>query len=1056
VYADWSSTLTLTREASKPVVTIGVGNEASSLDAPPVPPEWYNSIILNRYDIEDWGASLSIDIRKSGQTTYCWGLSINPHGIMGGPMATTSVLSWDFSDLSGTFELKEGFECNGNTLVQDMKTVNTYDVTGTNSDKYYNIVHTISNDPPDQFNIVASKTGNGTIDPAGTITVNSGDNKEFTFTPDSGYIVDNIIVDGVTKPAASSYSFHNVSANHSIHVNFKQPDAFTIAATSDLNGTISPSGNISVNSGNDKTFTFTPNQGYEIKSVLIDGNSVESTSSYTFDNVTANHSIHVSFQLTTQSTYTIVASAAQNGSINPAGNVSVNQGNDKTFTITPNSGYKIANLLVDGASVNPADSFTFYNVDSDHVIAVTFEEVTESEEWQTEIKLSRESSSPFVVIGEKAVPSRIESPPAPPEYDALIRIFEYENSKATYYIEDIRQTGQTEYCWGFAVDPHGTPGPPYDLSAEMTWNFSGVPGAFRMEEGYTCGGDSGPIIVNDMKTETSLTITGRSEMYVSIIHTLGSKPVITMNGYAEISVEKCTQYTETGATAFDETDGDISDDIQITGNVDTSVVTDDNTPYVVTYNVKNSLGIPADTKTRKVFVEDTTPPEIKPIGDKVIELTVGSEYIEQGAEAIDPNCETNLTDEIETSGSVDVNTPGTYTITYYVEDDSGNAATAYRRISIEDFRKISSRVTYSGYLSGTLHVWAYTTTALDDRVGEVTQSIDANSTEDVTLNLPEGTYFLKAFIDTNDNDTIDPGEPVGGHNEPPIIIGKSDYPETIYIELTSDEEPNFQLVSANPEHPKAIVGRQLSFDLEYTTTDNNNMLSGIGLKIHYDSDFLSIDTSGITNILTGLAGDPLIKDENVDHGDLNTDKVIVLFWSDPLNAKWPGVTLPAKLCSFTFDVNEGRSKGEKTSIIITDTTTAAGYAFYASPADLTISTFCLDIDGNVPVDALTDGLLILRFLAGLNQGDSLIKNAVADGCTRCTWEEIAAYLEINKEFLDVDGDGKADALTDGLLILRYMAGLNAGTSLTEGAVADGCTRCTWKEIAAYIKSLMCD
>jgi hypothetical protein len=52
--------------------------------------------------------------------------------------------------------------------------------------------------------------------------------------------------------------------------------------------------------------------------------------------------------------------------------------------------------------------------------------------------------------------------------------------------------------------------------------------------------------------------------------------------------------------------------------------------------------------------------------------------------------------------------------------------------------------------------------------------------------------------------------------------------------------------------------------------------------------------------------------------------------------------------------------------------------------------------------------------------------------------------------LDIDGNGAADALTDGLLVIRYLFGFN-GNSLTDGAVDSGCTRCTAEEITALLQ-----
>lgn len=70
---------------------------------------------------------------------------------------------------------------------------------------------------------------------------------------------------------------------------------YTITASAGENGTITPSGNVSVASGGDKTFTMKAAEGYQIADVLVDGKSVGAVSSYTFENVRAKHTIEVTF-----------------------------------------------------------------------------------------------------------------------------------------------------------------------------------------------------------------------------------------------------------------------------------------------------------------------------------------------------------------------------------------------------------------------------------------------------------------------------------------------------------------------------------------------------------------------------------------------------------------------------------------------------------------------------------------------------------------------------------------------------------------------------------------
>jgi hypothetical protein len=371
-----------------------------------------------------------------------------------------------------------------------------------------------------------------------------------------------------------------------------------------------------------------------------------------------------------------------------------------------------------------------------------------------------------------------------------------------------------------------------------------------------------------------------------------------------------------------------------------------------------------------------------------------------------------------------------------------------------DNYELNFEIPYNGTQSGTLHVWAYDPDSPSIHIGEEEVDVQPGTFVEIPLSLPNGDYYLKGFVDTNDNNVMDNDEARFDYTDTLIGIRNEDYDEKITgLPIEDPDGLKSQIVFTDPVQPKAIAGGKMTFDLKYTTSDNNNQLTGLGIRIHYDSNFFDIHNSSIINRISGLAGDPLIKDEDFDDGDSNTDKVLVLFWSDP---KWPNEALPVSLCTLTFDVNDECERGEESSINITSSTNTFGYLFYAAPIQLEIMTFCLDIDGNGQEDALTDGLLILRYLAGLNQGESLIGGAIAQDAIRKEWEEIADYISSGYSLLDVDGNNETDALTDGLLILRYLAGLNQGSSLTENAVDtfDG-TRITWEVIADYIESLRC-
>ena len=159
--------------------------------------------------------------------------------------------------------------------------------------------------------------------------------------------------------------------------------SYTFTASVNEGGTIEPEGEVALNIGTAQTFTFTPQIGYYLSDLLVDGVSVGAVTTYTFENVTSNHTIRAVFAI---NTYTLTASAGAGGSITPGGTVTVNYGNDQAFTITPDAGYEIAEVLVDNAPVEALTTYTetegdttitkatltFTHVTANHTVAATF------------------------------------------------------------------------------------------------------------------------------------------------------------------------------------------------------------------------------------------------------------------------------------------------------------------------------------------------------------------------------------------------------------------------------------------------------------------------------------------------------------------------------------------------------------------------------------------------------------------------------------------------------------------------------------------------------------
>jgi len=118
--------------------------------------------------------------------------------------------------------------------------------------------------------------------------------QQYAFTPTAGKRIGSVVVDGVNKGKLTSYTFSNVTAGHTVVVNFV-PDTSTITASTETNGSISPEGLTTVNRGGSQTYAITPAAGYKVYNVVVNGSSKGAQTFWTFSNVTSNQKISVSF-----------------------------------------------------------------------------------------------------------------------------------------------------------------------------------------------------------------------------------------------------------------------------------------------------------------------------------------------------------------------------------------------------------------------------------------------------------------------------------------------------------------------------------------------------------------------------------------------------------------------------------------------------------------------------------------------------------------------------------------------------------------------------------------
>jgi hypothetical protein len=151
-------------------------------------------------------------------------------------------------------------------------------------------------------NLIVTKSGNGT----GTVTsnpagINYGSTNSSSFL--SGTVVTlTAAADANSNFAGWSGDYTGIGDSCTVTMNANKAvtavfniKTYTIITSVISGGTISPNGSLLINYGSDRTFTITPNTGYNIADVLVDGTSVGAVTSYTFTYVTGNHSISVTF-----------------------------------------------------------------------------------------------------------------------------------------------------------------------------------------------------------------------------------------------------------------------------------------------------------------------------------------------------------------------------------------------------------------------------------------------------------------------------------------------------------------------------------------------------------------------------------------------------------------------------------------------------------------------------------------------------------------------------------------------------------------------------------------
>ena len=262
------------------------------------------------------------------------------------------------------------------------------------------------------------------------------------------------------------------------------------------------------------------------------------------------------------------------------------------------------------------------------------------------------------------------------------------------------------------------------------------------------------------------------------------------------------------------------------------------------------------------------------------------------------------------------------------------------------------------------------------------------------------------------------------------------------VVLDNDPPPPptaFQHLHSSPLPLRVIPGGELRVPLAYSVSDQAKDLAGLSFQVHYPAtglNFLGFTPSTKATLAADVwtavdqAVDPITGGQH--------DSVRISFAS--YGATWPGqlgATLPLPIGNLHFEVADGFSSEDAiTGLSISPVDTAHGYGFEATPPRLLLTKgWSLDVDGDGTVRPLSDGLMVMRHLMGL-EGTALTHKAISPMGSRSTSASVAHWIERGRQeqWLDFDGDGRVTALGDGLMLIRAMFGMQ-GDALLSKALA---------------------
>ena len=302
------------------------------------------------------------------------------------------------------------------------------------------------------------------------------------------------------------------------------------------------------------------------------------------------------------------------------------------------------------------------------------------------------------------------------------------------------------------------------------------------------------------------------------------KPMVTLNGEANVSLFINQAYVEENATATDNRDGNLTSSIVVIGSVDVASVG----TYRLTYRVKDGAGNEGNA-TRTVNIIDNISPTITLNGDENVSVYINQAYSELNATATD-NVDGNVTSSIVITGSVDIATVGTYRLTYRVKDRAGNEGNATRTVNIID--NISPVITLNGDENVSVYInQTYSelnATAIDNVDGNITTNIVIGGSVDTTV---IGVYTLTYTIRDSAGNESNVTRTVNILNHVPVATAQT-------ITLNEDTSKAITLIATDADGD-SLIYTVLSQPTHGTLSGTAPSLTYIPTANYFGSDSLT-------------------------------------------------------------------------------------------------------------------------------------------------------------------------------------------------------------------------